>query len=98
MVRKAMAVLLVVLVSACSGGDDGEDLAAVCDDFDALVQADENLPEDWVAFEPVVDRAAEVDELAGAAANIRSDIERDVDVEASVTGFYFRCREAGWDG
>lgn len=97
---KVAAIALAVMVFAACSGDNGESLSAVCDDFHALVEAGEDLPGDWAAFEPVVDRAATVDELEGAASNIRSDVEGDGtgNLRASVEGLYNRCQAAGWDG
>lgn len=96
---KVTAFALIGVLAAC-GGESDESLTAVCDDFQAIVDAGGQLPGDWADFEPVVDRAAEVDELAGAAGNITSDMADDADPDAlvsSVEGFYRRCYDAGWE-
>lgn len=109
---KATAVLVVILLGACSSHGSTADAALVaCGDFDALVQADHNLPDDWADFEPIVTRAEATDELAAPAGNVRRSVEHltsgdpiDLEVEgehgleSSITGFYVKCREAGWDG
>lgn len=101
MMRKIAVTVFVAVFAACGGGDGGDALVAVCDDFHALVDDGRNLPEDWDLFEPVVDRADDVGDLEGAAANIRRDVEEGADVgdlQIAVEGFYNRCQEGGWDG
>lgn len=108
---KLVALIVVIMAAACSGDGSTADAAVkACADFDALVEADENLPSDLAAYEPVLDRAADTDELAAPVGNIRRSVERltsgdpvDAEVEgenglrSAVTGFYAKCREAGWD-
>lgn len=95
---RRVAVVLVVMFAAACSGDDAPSAIEVCDRFQAVVDAGHRLPSDVDQFDEVLDQAADVDELAGAATNIRASVAGEgADLQASVTGFYRRCREAGWD-